>query len=140
MFFKTILVLMLNLISMENINHINDLKWNHRVLIVKNNEEIDLSSKINLFKKEFDERDFIIIFTDGQSSFLNNRKMSNYFTRSVLKKIKNFNSSNYLFLIGKDGDLKNSYSSEIQIERIFSDVDKMPMRKFEVLKRIKKKS
>lgn len=140
MFFKTILVLMLNLISMENIKHINDLKWNHRVLVVKNNEEIDLSSKINLFKKEFDERDFIIIFTDGQSSFLNNRKMSNYFTRSVLKKIKNFNSSNYLFLIGKDGDLKNSYSSEIQIERIFSDVDKMPMRKFEVLKRIKKKS
>ena len=140
MFFKTILVLMLNLISMENINHINDLKWNHRVLVVKNNEEIDFSSKINLFKKEFGERDFIIIFTDGQSSFLNNRKMSNYFTRSVLKKIKNFNSSNYLFLIGKDGDLKNSYSSEIQIERIFSDVDKMPMRKFEVLKRIKKKS
>ena len=140
MFFKTILVLMLNLISMENINHINDLKWNHRVLVVNNNEEIDLSSKINLFKKEFDERDFIIIFTDGQSSFLNNRKMSNYFTRSVLKKNKNFESSNYLFLIGKDGDLKNSYSSEIQIERIFSDVDKMPMRKFEVLKKIKKKS
>ncbi len=140
MLFKTILFLMVNLISMENINHINDLKWNYRVLVVKNNEEIDLSNKINLFKKEFDERDFIIIYTDGQSSFLNNRTMSNYFTKSVLKKIKNFESSNYLFLIGKDGDLKNSYSSEIQIERIFSDVDKMPMRKFEVLKRIKKKS
>ena len=140
MLFKTILVLMVNLISMENINHINDLKWNYRVLVVKNNEEIDLSNKINLFKKEFDERDFIIIYTDGQSSFLNNRKMSIYFTRSVIKKIKSLKNNNYLFLIGKDGDLKNSYSSEIEIERIFSDVDKMPMRKFEVLKRIKKKS
>jgi len=140
MFFKAILFLMVNFISMEKVNHINDLKWNHRVLVVKSDDGVDLLSKMDSFKEELEERDFIIIYTDGQSSFLNNREMSNHFTRSVLKKIKNFDSSNYLFLIGKDGDLKNSYSSKIQIERIFFDVDKMPMRKFEVLKRIKKKS
>ena len=61
--------------------------------------------------------------------------MSNYFTRSVLKKIKSFESKSCFYLIGKDGQVKNAYSSLIEIERIFSDVDKMPMRKFEVRKK-----
>tara|TARA_Y100001970_G_scaffold240466_1_gene303232 strand:- start:905 stop:1126 length:222 start_codon:yes stop_codon:yes gene_type:complete len=72
---------------------------------------------------------------NGRSSFINDRKMSNYFTRSVLEKIQTFESKSCFYLIGKDGQVKNAYSSLIEIERIFSDVDKMPMRKFEVRKR-----
>tara|TARA_B100000676_G_scaffold112182_2_gene111897 strand:+ start:1149 stop:1556 length:408 start_codon:yes stop_codon:yes gene_type:complete len=135
MLFKAILIMMGTLITLENINHINDLKWKSRVLVVESDEEIDFSTKINPFKSEFDERDFIIIYMNEQSSFINNRKMSNYFTRSVLEKIKTFERKSCFYLIGKDGQVKNAYSSLIEIEKIFSDVDKMPMRKFEARKK-----
>ena len=135
MFFQAILIMMVTLITLENIDHINDLKWKNRVLVIESDEDIDFSTKINLFKSEFDERDFIIIYINEQNSFINNRRMSNYFTRSVLKKIKSFESKSCFYLIGKDGQVKNAYSSQIEIEKIFSDVDKMPMRKFEVRKK-----
>ena len=135
MFFQAILIMMGTLITLENIDHINDLKWKNRVLVIESDENIDFSTKINLFKSEFDERDFIIIYINEQNSFINNRRMSNYFTRSVLKKIKSFESKSCFYLIGKDGQVKNAYSSLIEIEKIFSDVDKMPMRKFEVRKK-----
>ena len=60
--------------------------------------------------------------------------MSKYFSNSVLKKIRNTKSKHNLFLIGKDGQVKKSYSSEVDLEKIFNDVDKMPMRKIEMLK------
>ena len=135
MFFQAILIMMGTLITLENIDHINDLKWKNRVLVIESDEDIDFSTKINLFKSEFDERDFIIIYINEQNSFINNRRMSNYFTRSVLKKIKSFESKSCFYLIGKDGQVKNAYPSLIEIEKIFSDVDKMPMRKFEVRKK-----
>ena len=135
MFFQAILIMMGTLITLENIDHINDLKWKNRVLVIESDEDIDFSTKINLFKSEFDERDFIIIYINEQNSFINNRRMANYFTRSVLKKIKSFESKSCFYLIGKDGQVKNAYSSLIEIEKIFSDVDKMPMRKFEVRKK-----
>ena len=60
--------------------------------------------------------------------------MSKYFSNSVLKKIRYTKSEHNLFLIGKDGQIKKSYPSEVDLEKIFNDVDKMPMRKIEMLK------
>ena len=63
---------------------------------------------------------------------INNKKMSQYFTKSVFEKISSLNNAKYLVVIGKDGQVKNSYSSKIKIENIFYDVDRMPMRKYEM--------
>ena len=134
MIFNTILILILNFISTENIDHIKDFEWNNRVLIVKDNGKINFSKKINFNKKNFDQRDFIIIYLREENAFIYNKKMSKYFSNSVLKKIRNTKSEHNLFLIGKDGQVKKSYSSEVDLERIFNDVDKMPMRKIEMLK------
>ena len=125
-------ILMMNLISINKINHINDFKWNNRVLVIIENENINFSMKIDSYKEDFEERDFIIVYINGRNAFIENRKMSKKFSKSVLKKIKNINSSHCCFLIGKDSQIKNSYTSKIKIERIFSDVDKMPMRKYEI--------
>ena len=125
---------MLNFISAENIDHIKDFEWNNRVLIVKDNGKINFSKIINFNKKNFDQRDFIIIYLREENAFIYNKKMSKYFSNSVLKKIRNTKSEHNLFLIGKDGQVKKSYSSEVDLGRIFNDVDKMPMRKIEMLK------
>ena len=116
----------------DNLNHINELKWKNRVLVIVNDRKYDFSKNIILFKKEIDERDFIIIYLKGENSLINEKKMSKSFSESILRKIKGINNNHSLFLIGKDGLVKKSYPFKINLEKIFSDVDKMPMRKYEI--------
>ncbi len=54
------------------------------------------------------------------------------FSKSVENKIKNIKSYHRLILIGKDGGVKNSYLFETELDKIFYDIDKMPMRRYEV--------
>ena len=132
MFFNTLLIFMINIISIDRLNHINDLKWINRILVVKNDKKFDFYNKYDSYLKDFEERDFIIINIKGKNTFINNTEMSKYFTKSVFEKINDLNDTKYLILIGKDGQVKNSYSSKIKIENIFYDVDRMPMRKYEM--------
>ena len=131
MFSKVILILMINLSSLNKINHINDLKWTNRILVIMNNEKFYCLKNINSFKKEFDERDFKIVNIIERSTHIHDKKMSKRFSKSVISKIKRIENNNYIFLIGKDGKVKNSYPIDIELETIFDDVDKMPMRKYE---------
>ena len=137
MIFKSILILMINITTINKLNHINDLKWKNRVLIIRESGKIDFSMKINPYIEEFNERDFIIVLAKNQNTFIQNKIMSVNFSNSTYKKIQNIDSNQYFILIGKDGQVKKSYTSEIKIEKIFSDVDKMPMRKYEMITRKK---
>ena len=128
----TLLLLIGLALTNDNLNHINELKWKNRVLVIVNDRKYDFSKNIILFKKEIDERDFIIIYLKGENSLINEKKMSKSFSESILRKIKRINNNHSLFLIGKDGLVKKSYPFKINLEKIFSDVDKMPMRKFEI--------
>ena len=132
MLLNTLLIFMINIISIDRLIHINDLKWINRILIVKNDKKFDFYKKYDSYMKDFEERDFIIIHIKGKSTFIKNTEMSKYFTKSVFEKINDLNDTKYLILIGKDGQVKNSYSSKIKIENIFYDVDRMPMRKYEM--------
>ena len=129
---KIILILMINLMSLNNLNHINDLKWTNRILVIINNEKFDFSKNIDSLRKEFDERDFTIVNVIKRNTYIHKKKMSKRFSKSVVSKIKSIESDNYIFLIGKDGQVKNSYPIDIKLETIFDDVDKMPMRKYEM--------
>ena len=132
MFFNTLLIFMINLVSIDTLNHINDLKWINRILVVKNDKKSDFHKKYDSYLQDFEERDFIIIHIKGKNTFIKNTEMSKYFTKSVFEKINDLNNTKYLILIGKDGQVKKSYSSKIKIENIFYDVDRMPMRKYEM--------
>lgn len=128
---------MINSIVIDQLNNITDLKWKNRILVIRDNDKIDFSININAFIEEFNERDFIIVLAKNQNTFIQNKIMSVNFSNSIYKKIQNIDSNQYFILIGKDGQVKKSYTSEIKIEKIFSDVDKMPMRKYEMITRKK---
>tara|TARA_B100000424_G_C22569648_1_gene321522 strand:- start:8 stop:421 length:414 start_codon:yes stop_codon:yes gene_type:complete len=132
MYLKTILALMINLNSIEMMNDINELKWNNRVLVIKNDKKNNFSLRINSLKQEFDERDFVLVYINEQNTFVHNKKMSKNFSQSLLKIIKNIDDDQNIILIGKDGKIKNSYSSINELEKILSEVDKMPMRMYEM--------
>tara|TARA_B100001173_G_C15933839_1_gene524022 strand:- start:21 stop:434 length:414 start_codon:yes stop_codon:yes gene_type:complete len=129
---KTILMLIMNIISIDGIDHINDFKWNNRLLVIINDGEIDILKKINRYKKEFLERDMVVVQVHEKNVFIDQKKMSKRFSRSLLKRIRKVDNDHHFLLIGKDGKIKNSYTFEIDLKIIFSDVDRMPMRQYEM--------
>ena len=88
----------------------------------------DIQDLIKNYNIELDEREFIVIQFDGKKAFIDNEKMSKRFSKSILKKVRNIPQEIHLVLIGKDGRVKNLYSKNANVNEIFLEVDKMPMR------------
>ena len=128
MIISFILLLLLNLDILESMNHLSELKWKNRVLVVITNEKKEIKDLITNYNNELNEREFVVIQLDGEKAFVDDKKMSKRFSHSVLKKIKRIPQEVYLVLIGKDGRVKNLYSKNANVNEIFLEVDKMPMR------------
>ena len=128
MFISFILLIFLNLDSLKSINHLSDLKWKNRVLVVVTNEKEEIKDLITNHNNELNEREFVVIQLDDEKAFIDYTKMSKRFSKSILKKVKNISQEVYFVLIGKDGRIKNLFSKNTGMNEIFSEVDKMPMR------------
>ena len=128
MFTSFILLLFLNLEKLKSINHLSDLKWKNRVLVVVTNEKEEIKDLIKIHNIELNEREFVVIQLDDEKAFIDYTQMSKRFSKSILKKVKNISQEVYFVLIGKDGRIKNLFSKNTGINEIFSEVDKMPMR------------
>ena len=76
MLFKTLLFFMINTISIDRLNHINDLKWINRILVVKNDKKSDFHKNYDSYLEDFEERDFILIHIKGKNTFIKNKEMS----------------------------------------------------------------
>ena len=128
MFISFILLIFLNLDSLKSINHLSDLKWKNRVLVVVTNEKDEIKDLIKIHNIELKEREFVVIQLDDEKAFIDYTQMSKRFSQSILKKVKNIPQEVYFVLIGKDGRIKNLFSKNTGLNEIFSEVDKMPMR------------
>lgn len=128
MFISFILLIFLNLDSLKSINHLSDLKWKNRVLVVVTNEKEEIKDLIKIHNIELNEREFVVIQLDDEKAFIDYTQMSKRFSQSILKKVKNIPQEVYFVLIGKDGRIKNLFSKNTSVNEIFSEVDKMPMR------------
>ena len=82
---------------------------------------------------QIDDRD-IIWFSIKDNLVLSNYKgdLSSEFVTKIREKFSHL--QNKVILIGKDGGIK-SQSDYLNLEDIFSEVDSMPMRLFEIQKR-----
>ena len=128
MFISFILLLFLNLDKLKSINHLSDLKWKNRVLVVVTNEKEEIKDLIKIHNIELNEREFVVIQLDDEKAFIDYTQMSKRFSKSILKKVKNISQEVYFVLIGKDGRIKNLFSKNTGMNEIYSEVDKMPMR------------
>ena len=126
---------LIKLITADQIGHLSDLKWKKRIIIIADDENFNFNKKVKKYRKALEEREISIIFFNKGIAYSDNKIISKKFSESVEDKIKNINPYHRLILIGKDGGVKNSYLFETELEKIFYDVDKMPMRRYEVKKR-----
>ena len=118
----------------DQVGHLSDLKWNKRIIIIADDESFHFNKRVEKYQKELEEREISIIFFNKNIAYLDNKIISKKFSKSVENKLKNINLYHRLILVGKDGDVKNSYLFETELEKIFYDIDKMPMRRYEVKK------
>ena len=133
--FLVIYFFLIKLITADQIGHLSDLKWKKRIIIITDDENFNFNKRIKKYQKEIEEREISIIFFNNNIAYFDNKIISKKFSNSVEKKIKNINPYHRLILIGKDGGVKDSFLFETELEKIFYDIDKMPMRRYELKKR-----
>ena len=118
----------------ESLSNLDSLEWEKRVVIV--NEMKSQDKILKLLKKaviEINDRD-IIWFLIKDNFALSNYKghLSPQFVSNIRERFSHLN--NKVILIGKDGGIK-SQSNYLNLEDIFSQIDSMPMRLFEMQKK-----
>ncbi|NER18740.1 DUF4174 domain-containing protein [Spongiivirga citrea] len=108
------------------------------ILLTKSVTSTDYNAQLNSFndfKKEMRERD-VVLFTLEQGRLVNHKRGKEYQVdeASVRKAYKLSKAFNGIILIGKDTRIKMSEPFGVLPDRIFSSIDKMPMRKREMRK------
>jgi len=122
-----------NKLNYKNYQTMNDFKWNNRLIVLVNVNDKMINYNLEMFKDQLIERDVVILKINNESAFIDNLEMKNVFYKS-LSKIIDTNKSNSIYLIGKDGKIKNEYNENINLESVIKRIDSMPMRKREMKK------
>ena len=134
--FALFLMLTINPIENNQVDHIRDLKWQKRILVINTGDKIEMQKLTSFYSEELKDRDFVVIQLNGHEAFFEDKRMSKRFTKSLLKKLKNYDKSDYFILLGKDGGVKNSFTQGTEMRTIFDQVDRMPMRMNEMRRKI----
>ena len=94
-----ILLLFLNPNKSKINDHLKDLKWKNRVLVVVTNDKEEINDITKIHNIELTEREFVIIQFDGENSFIDDKLMSKRFSYSLNKKVKDLPEEVHLILI-----------------------------------------
>ena len=129
-------MLTINPIENNQVDHIRDLKWQKRILVINTGDRIETQKLTSFYSEELKDRDFVVIQLNGHEAIFEDKRMSKRFTKSLLKKLKNYDKSDYFILLGKDGGVKNSFTQGTEMRTVFDQVDRMPMRMNEMRRKI----
>ena len=88
------------------IGHLSDLKWEKRIIIIVDDENFEFNKRAKQYQKELEERDLSIVFYNNGIAYLDNKIISDRFSKSVEKKVKNRKFRYSLILVGRDGGVK----------------------------------
>jgi hypothetical protein len=119
--------------NFSNTTHIDDFKWQKRILIINDNQNY-FHIKIKGQEKEFIDRDIEIINISNNKMYFSSELITNSLLKSISIRF-GYIKKDTILLIGKDGYLKNIYPLSVETEKIYCNIDKMPMRKFEKKKK-----
>jgi DNA polymerase II large subunit len=116
---------------------LNELKWEHRVLLVsKPNDETLLKSQLTQNANELNERKLLVFIVGENTTRIYQPNNSNRNAINIDTAIhKNRMGDKKAILIGLDGGTKSFYEFEngsIDLKQVFADIDGMPMRRAEL--------
>lgn len=120
--------------GVDELNDLTQLRWKNRLLIIWSQQpQKDYNQMLAQFREQINERD-MAIFMISQSDLVKypKQKISTHFLDKLHKQFPR--EKGRYFLIGKDGGLK-SYGEVLDLASIFSEIDRMPMRRQEIKNR-----
>jgi len=116
---------------------LDQFRWNNRILVLFANDSTQeaYQDQMDLLKSHNDgvlERDLVIFsIFDNQCSLLGDQIISDASAREIRQRLSPA-SSYSIYLIGKDGGVKLKREQVLEIEELFSVIDRMPMRQREM--------
>lgn len=113
------------------LSDLDSLEWKNRVIIVNETNNEDESRRLLAEQvAEIDDRDIIWFIIKDDLALTNySGRLSREFVSNMRERLDPMQGK--VILIGKDGGIK-SQSDYLDIEAIFSEIDAMPMRQFEM--------
>lgn len=120
--------------SSSELTNLKDLVWQNRIIVVNSGQNSD--ELTDLFSQESHgiiDRDVVWFVFSGDALKTN---YQGTISPSLLSRVKSQYqlSDNEVILIGKDGGLKERISG-LDLDRLFGDIDRMPMRIREMQKK-----
>ncbi len=113
------------------LSNLDSLEWENRIVIIKDMKNAD--DALQLLKQqvaEIDDRDIIWFIIKDDLALTNYPgQLSSDFVRNTLARLGTGRGK--VILIGKDGGIK-SRSEYLDLRSIYSQIDAMPMRRFEM--------
>lgn len=116
---------------------LDQFQWNNRILVLFADDSTQQAyqDQINLLKSHNNgvlERDLVIFsIFNNQCSLLGDQIISDASAREIRQRLSPATSYS-IYLIGKDGGVKLKKDQVLEVEELFSVIDKMPMRRREM--------
>lgn len=117
---------------------LKEYRWNSRLLVVFAVEEMGpayqtLLKEVDARREDFDDRDMVLIsIFDTGTSMVEGRPITSEAVNQIRNSFNVPNGTSRVFLVGKDGGVKQKGGLEIQIQSLFNLIDTMPMRRSEM--------
>ena len=118
--------------------HLDQFQWENRILVIfasQSDSEI-YQAQMEMFSEYTDglkERDLITFsLFDEECSRLGGDIITNSSAESIRDRISPANCTYSIYLIGKDGGIKLKKEELLEVDELFSTIDRMPMRQREM--------
>lgn len=117
---------------------LDDYRWKYRVLLVfspntYNSDYRDQARSLKQNRSGIQERDLKVFYALGQSSASAREQIIPDKAVQRLREHFDVSASNYtVILIGKDGTEKMRTNESVSTQKLFKEIDAMPMRKLEM--------
>lgn len=119
---------------------LENLEWENRLVIVFSENDEFIQNQIDdltYYSDEIVDRDLVILFSDNNEFIVTfdgfqSKKMINKVSYEKIYKRFFNNRNSRTLLLGKDGQIKIDTNKFIDSNKIFKEIDQMPMRKEEM--------
>lgn len=131
-------MLILSSVSISFGQELNEHQWKNRILLVISNDSTKLNKQIDLLKEDIfglKERKLIVYKIAPlmyQKGIKSNRWIS---SKQLYHQFKKTSKPIEIILIGLDGGVKLRQTKLLRLEKLFTLIDGMPMRKTEIRKK-----
>ncbi|WP_269540657.1 DUF4174 domain-containing protein [Cerasicoccus fimbriatus] len=127
------------LLAQESAKSLEDFRWEHRILLAKIENEKQLAAfnlELDQYAPELLDRKLVVLYTEGDHLWYRFLDTPPVESGKLIEQIGSKLKDQDLVLIGLDGGAKAQFDwSNFELQNVFAQIDRMPMRRAELRER-----